>query len=172
MKFAPSRNRFSRDIRDDADWGQGRKAYLWLKVDDTGVGLTEGEQSHLFTKFSQASPRTHVSFPSLPVLYEWMLEMLIVQVTYGGSGLGLFISKSLAEMHGRGCIGVRSQSGVGSTFAFFIGIRVAMDQGLGERIERPVMRRQQSIEVRVRLAQYTILLVEDNLINVGSVNSK
>ncbi|TLD37101.1 hypothetical protein E2P81_ATG03913 [Venturia nashicola] len=61
VKFAPSRNRNGRDIRDDADWGHGRKAFLWLTVEDTGVGLTEGEQSHLFTKFSQASPRTHVT---------------------------------------------------------------------------------------------------------------
>lgn len=118
-------------------------------MEDTGVGLTEEEQSHLFTKFSQASPKTHVK--------------------YGGSGLGLFISKSLAEMHGSGCIGVRSQSGVGSTFAVFVGIRVSMDQG-SER--RPELRRQQSVEARVKMAQYTILLVEDNLINVGCVNPK
>ncbi|RDI89002.1 hypothetical protein Vi05172_g1648 [Venturia inaequalis] len=131
VKFAPSSNKTRRDIRDDIEWGHGRKVYLWLEVDDTGVGLTEGEQSHLFTKFSQASPRTHV--------------------TYGGSGLGLFISKSLAEMHGRGCIGVRSQSDIGSTFAFFIGIRVAMDQGLEEVTGRPMLRRQQSIEARQKV---------------------
>lgn len=38
---------------------------------------------------------------------------------YGGSGLGLFISRELVELQG-GQIGVRSQPGEGSTFAFFV----------------------------------------------------
>lgn len=38
---------------------------------------------------------------------------------YGGSGLGLFISRELVELQG-GQIGVRSEPGKGSTFAFFV----------------------------------------------------
>ena len=37
----------------------------------------------------------------------------------GGSGLGLFISRRLTEMHG-GAIGFASKSGVGSTFSFYV----------------------------------------------------
>jgi hypothetical protein len=71
-------------------------------------------------------------------------------------------------MHGGGCIGVRSQSGIGSTFAFFIGIRIAEDQGFDAYTRRPIMKRQQSIEDRVQSARFTVLLVEDNLINVST----
>jgi CheY-like chemotaxis protein len=66
------------------------------------VPQDENEISLLFRRFSQASPRTHVQ--------------------YGGSGLGLFISRELTELQG-GQVGVASKAGVGSTFAFYIRAR-------------------------------------------------
>jgi CheY-like chemotaxis protein len=45
-------------------------------------------------------------------------------VQYGGSGLGLFISRELTELQG-GEIGVESESGRGSTFAFYVVARRA-----------------------------------------------
>lgn len=81
------------------DWGTGEVLYLRLEVQDTGVGLNGEEMQKLFQKFSQASPRTHAQ--------------------YGGSGLGLYICRQLAELHG-GQIGVASEAGVGSTFGFYI----------------------------------------------------
>ncbi|KAK1758611.1 hypothetical protein QBC47DRAFT_375225 [Echria macrotheca] len=73
--------------------------FLMFEVKDTGQGLTEEEKKSLFQRFVQASSRTHVK--------------------YGGSGLGLFISRRLTELQ-NGAIGVASQPGVGSTFAFYI----------------------------------------------------
>jgi len=75
--------------------------FLWCSVIDTGSGLSEAQQSLLFHRFSQAfAPKTLSK--------------------YGGSGLGLYISKSLCELQG-GEIGVYSAGvGKGSTFAFFI----------------------------------------------------
>lgn len=73
--------------------------YLTFEVKDTGQGLTPEEMKTLFQRFKQASARTHVK--------------------YGGSGLGLFISRRLCEMH-NGAIGVASLPGVGSTFAFYV----------------------------------------------------
>ncbi|KAI1850884.1 hypothetical protein JX266_003549 [Neoarthrinium moseri] len=86
------------------EWGSGDVVHLRFKVQDTGCGLTPEEMNVLFKRFSQASPRTHAQ--------------------YGGSGLGLFISRQLAELHG-GQIGVASQAGVGSCFGFFIAARKA-----------------------------------------------
>lgn len=85
--------------RQELDLGTGELVYLQITVQDTGKGLHEHERKLLFQRFSQTSPRTHVQ--------------------YGGSGLGLFISRELTELQG-GEIGVLSEAGVGSTFAFFV----------------------------------------------------
>lgn len=50
--------------------------YLTIAVKDTGRGITSDEMKHLFQRFMQASPKTYIK--------------------YGGSGLGLFVSRSKA----------------------------------------------------------------------------
>jgi Histidine kinase-, DNA gyrase B-, and HSP90-like ATPase/Response regulator receiver domain len=91
-----------KDLSSGTAWGTGEMVYLYVEVEDTGRGLDEKERNLLFGRFSQASPRTHVQ--------------------YGGSGLGLFISRELTELQG-GQIRVASKAGVGSTFAFYIRAR-------------------------------------------------
>jgi CheY-like chemotaxis protein len=91
-----------KDTTASPEWGDGEIVCIHFAVQDTGKGLTEAEKKLLFQRFSQASPRTHI--------------------TYGGSGLGLFISRELVELQG-GEIGVSSESGKGSTFAFYVKAR-------------------------------------------------
>lgn len=102
VTFFPSRSPRKALLTDDAEWGNGEVIYLQFAVQDTGRGLDDKEKVLLFQRFRQASPRTHVQ--------------------YGGSGLGLFISRELTELQG-GEIGVASERGVGSTFAFYIKAR-------------------------------------------------
>lgn len=101
FRFAPPANAKA-SVSLAQDWVQGEPIYIRFKVQDTGCGLTSEEKQILFQRFKQASPRTHAQ--------------------YGGSGLGLFISKRLAELHG-GQIGVSSEAGKGSLFSFFVQAR-------------------------------------------------
>jgi signal transduction histidine kinase/CheY-like chemotaxis protein len=104
FRYIPPRT-LNNTVAHGDDWGSGDVVYLNFRVSDTGVGLTPEEMTVLFERFSQASPRTHAQ--------------------YGGSGLGLFISRQLAELHG-GQIGVASQAAVGSTFGFFVMARMTL----------------------------------------------
>lgn len=79
--------------------------YLYFCVQDTGMGLSRTERSRLFKRFSQASAKTHIA--------------------YGGSGLGLYICRQLADRQG-GRVGVASHRGEGSAFGFYIETRHAV----------------------------------------------
>ncbi len=70
-----------------------------FNVIDSGIGLSEDQQLSVFEVFTQADASTTRE--------------------YGGTGLGLPLSKRLSEMLGGG-IGVSSQLGAGSTFSFHV----------------------------------------------------
>jgi len=70
-----------------------------ISVSDTGIGIKEEDMEKLFKEFEQLDKGTSRK--------------------YGGTGLGLTISKKLVELHG-GKIKIESKYGEGSTFAFSI----------------------------------------------------
>lgn len=132
------------DVTDRVGWGDGEKFNLHLSVSDTGPGLTDEERAMLFQRFRQTSPRTHVE--------------------YGGSGLGLFISRMLTELQG-GQIGVLSTPGAGSTFAFYIKSRKAAEPQL---ISLPIHKDGtdiSSIQPAIDPSTVDVLVVEDNEVN-------
>lgn len=102
---------------------------LHFSVRDSGIGITSEQQSRLFQPFTQADTSTTRE--------------------YGGTGLGLVISKSLVELLG-GSIWVDSVAGVGSIFHFTAEFRA------GEPVDsRPDM-------LPARSGGYSALVVDDN----------
>ncbi|KAJ5259547.1 hypothetical protein N7478_012528 [Penicillium angulare] len=90
------------DATTTPEWGDSPVAYLMVAVKDTGIGISDQAQKRLFERFNQATPRT--------------------ESVYGGSGLGLNVSRKLCHLHG-GEIGASSMEGEGSTFGFFFKVR-------------------------------------------------
>lgn len=101
------------------EWGTGEPLYLQIAVTDTGAGLSEHEMKMLFQRFSQASPKTYKQ--------------------YGGSGLGLFISRELCELQG-GQIGVASHNGK-TTFTFYVWATRWEEEAAGGNATLPVPER-------------------------------
>ena len=85
---------------------------LLINVRDTGIGITEEQQSRLFDLFEQADNNTSRQF--------------------GGTGLGLAISKRIVEMMG-GRIWVKSTPGRGSVFSFAIPVKTG-EESLEETV--------------------------------------
>lgn len=132
---------------------------LRFEVLDTGIGLTAVQRAKLFSAYSQADSST--------------------SRTYGGTGLGLTITKHLVEGMG-GDIGLDSEPGVGSCFHFQLdfGVQHRVSQpdasphlALGshalkvERRTRPRLAPTHNGLNSLRLEGLRLLVVDDNVLN-------
>jgi signal transduction histidine kinase/CheY-like chemotaxis protein len=147
------------DLTHDPEYGEGHPVYIHFAVNDSGEGIPPAALGKIFTKFTQADRRTHTK--------------------YGGSGLGLYISRELTELQG-GCIGIESAVGVGSTFAFYTKAKCCdaqatpptfaskLDQlapGATDKSESPTVNGSNELMTPASRSDYNILLVEDNVLN-------
>jgi PAS domain S-box-containing protein len=134
VKFS---ERGSVKVRARALRSSGIDTLVRFEVEDHGIGIDPAEVAQLFTPFHQADPST--------------------TRRYGGTGLGLVISKQLAGLMG-GEAGVESEPGRGSIFWFTARL------GQGGHPERPA-REAPALPLASgqRLDGAAVLLVEDNM---------
>jgi signal transduction histidine kinase/DNA-binding response OmpR family regulator len=118
-------------IEVECEMQDAREAHMRVSILDEGCGIPEEKLGTVFQKFSQADNSTARK--------------------YGGTGLGLTISKQLVELMG-GSIGVRSSRGEGSTFWFTLPLELDAHP---HTVTAPV----------ADLINLRVLIVDDNEVN-------
>ncbi|MFH1897123.1 MAG: HAMP domain-containing sensor histidine kinase [Candidatus Desantisbacteria bacterium] len=113
INFTPSEGTISLNATENLIADKGLE--VWVRVQDTGVGINLSEQEKIFDKFYQIKEDILTDKPK-------------------GMGLGLAICKEIIEHHG-GRILVESQFGKGSSFSFNLPVALELNDREGKRYQ-------------------------------------
>jgi signal transduction histidine kinase/ActR/RegA family two-component response regulator len=130
--------------------GHSRSNHLIIAVRDTGIGMTEAQQKRVFLPYKQADRS--------------------ISSRYGGTGLGMSITKDLIElMNGR--ITVKSEEGRGSLFVITLPIVLPGENAVGsDELVSDLLQTEEAEATDYSEAR--ILIVDDNATNhmvIGSL---
>ena len=117
---------------------EGEVVTIEFLVRDTGIGIPEEKQPHIFDRFEQAEASTTRRF--------------------GGTGLGLSIVKNLVELQ-KGTIVLFSQQGVGSSFTIELPYKITNDHVIKTELKKT------SLNLTNMKTESRILIAEDNPMN-------
>lgn len=116
---------------------KGKRQTIEFTIQDSGIGIAANKLDSIFDSFSQAD-RT-------------------ISTNYGGTGLGLTISKKLVELQG-GCISVTSELNRGTTFTFILSFNEV------DATEYKIQKQERK-NTTLNLDGLKVLVAEDNNIN-------
>jgi signal transduction histidine kinase/CheY-like chemotaxis protein len=142
VKFTPEGGCITLDVRylgEEEDSAESRICTIQITVTDTGIGISPEQQARLFQPFTQAESGTSRNF--------------------GGTGLGLIISKNIVEMMG-GKIWIESEVGKGSSFIFTFKAKIVTEEE-----QTACDANEETQQEKFSFAGRHILLVEDMEIN-------
>lgn len=114
---------------------------LSITVSDTGIGIKDSDKDKLFVEFEQLDPQ--------------------ITREYGGTGLGLALTKKLVELHD-GSISAVSEYGKGTSFTFTLPILELKNEIVNGQV---VFGGADSVEVSAELTNKVLLLAESIEVN-------
>jgi len=138
IKFTPEKGKVTLSVEMTEE--AGNEVTLRTEVADSGIGITEEQQKRLFTSYNQADSS--------------------ISKNFGGTGLGLVISKRIVELMG-GTIWIESEFNKGSKFIFTIKAK----KGTGDAAENVSSTPGGLKDADFDFKEYTILVAEDVEIN-------
>lgn len=120
--------------------------FIEISIQDSGIGIPAEKINDVFKSFEQVDASTARE--------------------YGGTGIGLSITKKLVELH-NGKIWLKSELGTGSTFYFTLPCSDEKSIQLQDReLSIPIIEQQKELEIDLTSENIRVLIVDDEPINI------